>query len=108
MVGFQEVFEVSKYDNKRLRERIAEARKLERKLASEHSYAKYREHIDHLEVLELTNELGVHEMDEIMRPYLMDRGRDARWKYHMYKQQTERWYWLLKRDVREAKRVRLE
>ena len=84
MVGFQEVTEVSEYDSMRLKARIAEARQLEAKLVRDHEYTKYGAHLDLLEITELTEQLGVQEMDNIIRPYLMGRARDIRWEFLMY------------------------
>ena len=108
MIGYHAAIECSVYDSDRLKKRIDEIRILERDLNLKHSYGKYKVHADYLEVLELEQMLSVTEYDTLVRPYMMQREGDLRWEFRMRFSHTDRFYWLLKPEVREAKHLKLK
>ena len=52
--------------------------------------------------------MSVAEFDAKIRPYLMHRVGDNRWEFRMLYAHIDRFYWLLKTDVRNAKFAKLE
>ena len=69
-----------RYDIEAVKERIAEARPLERELAEKHSYAKYKAHLDWLELSALHCHMEPAEFDRLSGPYLDGSQGDRRWK----------------------------
>lgn len=62
-----------------LRQRVDEARVLEKQLSEIHGYSKYKAHLDYLEIQELRDYMTMKEVDAIVRPYLMQHAGDLRW-----------------------------
>ena len=79
------------------------ARVFERELCEKHGYDKYKVHLDYLEILELEEVTSAKDFDTICRPYMMERAGDKHWQYCFKNKHVDRFYWLLKPDVRVAK-----